>query len=347
MGSGQHMIRNARIEDYSLLLPKIEQIQFYCGRWHRNAVLEPAAVKNLKRMMIASSAASSTRIEGARLNDAQALDVLSQSKILYEERSAREVLGYAKALDHIFKLKQARGKILDREFIFIIHRMIMKYEPVGLTGLFRLGEVNVTDGRGGALLFCALPDLIPGFMKTCIKDLCSVWKSGKTSRLLAIVGFVAEFLAIHPFEDGNGRCARLLTVHLLRQAGHDYVEYTSLERQIEKKKVRYYLILNEAQKTGKMDGWSHFFLDTILAAQNDLEKRLRTVSVSSSRGQSPLLKEVLDIFRTQGTLRAGEIVRLTQKSPAGVRKALSVLVKNRLVKSYGKNRGRYYCLTKP
>jgi len=338
------MIRNVRIDDYASLLPKIEEIQFYSGRWHRNAVLEPAAITNLKRVAIATSAGSSTRIEGATLSDQQALEVIRKKKIVFEERSAGEVLGYAEALDWVFQKAVCGRSVVDREILFALHRKLMRYTPTGRTGRFRLEEVNVADGKGGALLICALPDLVPGFTRNAINHLCGNWKDPRCSKLLQIAEFVAEFLAIHPFEDGNGRCARLLTVYLLHRAGHEYIEYTSLEKQIEKNKMQYYLSLNEAQKTGRLDRWLHFFFDTLLAAQEDLEARLRASVALPWAVRSVLQKEVLDLFKTTGTLKAGEIIELTKKSPAGVRKALALLVKKKLVASSGKNRGRYYRL---
>jgi len=69
--------------------------------------------------------------------------------------------------------------------------------------------------------------------------------------LILIANFIFEYLAIHPFQDGNGRTSRLLTNLLLLQNGYDFVRIVSHERLIEESKAEYYLALNKTQKTWK------------------------------------------------------------------------------------------------
>jgi Fic family protein len=67
--------------------------------------------------------------------------------------------------------------------------------------------------------------------------------------LLVISIFVVVFLAIHPFQDGNGRLSRILTTLLLLKAGYAYVPFSSLESVIEQHKESYYLALRRTQST--------------------------------------------------------------------------------------------------
>ena len=336
------MVRNARFENLEPLLSPIEAVGRFSGQWQRNVMLEPAAVKSLKRMIIATSAGASTRIEGADLNNQQALDVIRKKKNPYEDRSAAEVLGYSEALQFALRRQVADGPVLSQELIKQLHGKMMKYMKGTLSGRYRFTEVNVTDGRGGILLVCALPDLIPAFMKNAVGRLVRDWRTADRSKLVIIADFIAEFLAIHPFEDGNGRCARLLTVMLLKMADHTYLEYTSLEEQIEKHKAQYYISLNKTQKTGVLDGWVSFFLMTLREAQIDLEVRLKRKAPGLKDGSTFLMHELMDIFKVRATCTAGALVELTGKSPAGVRKALNHMVGKRIIRAYGKNRGRYY-----
>ena len=69
--------------------------------------------------------------------------------------------------------------------------------------------------------------------------------------LLVMCNFVFEFLAIHPFIDGNGRLSRALTNLLLLQSGYSYIPYVSLEEIMEVKKIEYYLALRATQKIVK------------------------------------------------------------------------------------------------
>ncbi|OWZ24993.1 Fic family protein [Wolbachia endosymbiont of Wuchereria bancrofti] len=65
--------------------------------------------------------------------------------------------------------------------------------------------------------------------------------------LLITIIFIVTFLAIHPFQDGNGRLSCILTTLLLLKLGYDYVPYSSLESIIESNKESYYLALRRTQ----------------------------------------------------------------------------------------------------
>jgi len=82
MADKKHMISNLRFENLETLIPAIEAVTRFCGEWQRNSLLEPAAVKSLRQLIIATSSAASTRIEGASLNNRQAFDVIRKKKKL-------------------------------------------------------------------------------------------------------------------------------------------------------------------------------------------------------------------------------------------------------------------------
>jgi len=87
------------------------------------------------------------------------------------------------------------------------------------------------------------------------------------------------FLAIHPFQDGNGRLSRVLTTLLLLRAGYLYVPYASLERVVEENKDLYYKALRRTQTTLKADApdwepWIGFFLRALKKQKDSLAKRL-------------------------------------------------------------------------
>ena len=63
--------------------------------------------------------------------------------------------------------------------------------------------------------------------------------------LILIPAFITDFLCIHPFNDGNGRMSRLLTLLLLYKSGYEVGKYASLEKQIENTKDVYYNVLRD------------------------------------------------------------------------------------------------------
>ena len=91
--------------------------------------------------------------------------------------------------------------------------------------------------------------------------------------LILIANFIFEYLAIHPFQDGNGRTSRLITNLMLLKQGYGFAQVVSHERLIEANKIDYYLALNKTQSTWKKESeniapWLLFFL-RIVKAQSE------------------------------------------------------------------------------
>jgi Fic family protein len=110
--------------------------------------------------------------------------------------------------------------------------------------------------------------------------------------LLLVPAFILDFLCIHPFRDGNGRIARLLTLLLLYQAGYEVGRYISIERIIEDTKETYYESLNASSRRwheGKHDlsPWRDYFLGVLLAAYRECEERAGLVT--GARGSKQAL----------------------------------------------------------
>ncbi len=114
---------------------------------------------------------------------------------------------------------------------------------------------------------------------------------GQHPRLLLVGVYVFDFLMIHPFDDGNGRMSRLLTLLLLYQAGHEVGRFVSLERLIEKSKETYYECL-ERSTAGWDEGshdiwpWLNYFLAILTGAYNEFEARAGTLTATDgSKGE--------------------------------------------------------------
>ena len=148
-------------------------------------------------------------------------------------------------------------------------------------------------------------------------DRASAWlddaRTNKTLHPLLIVAvFIVVFLAIHPFQDGNGRLARILTTLLLLQAGYSHVPYSSVESMIENSKEGYYLALRQTQGTLKADApdcqpWLLFFMRA-------LQQQMRTLAQEVERERSAvelsdLAVKILDYARTQGRVTTRDMVR--------------------------------------
>jgi Fic family protein len=131
--------------------------------------------------------------------------------------------------------------------------------------------------------------------------------------LLVVAAFIVRFLAIHPFQDGNGRLARVLTNLCLLRTGYTYMPYASLERVIEENREQYYRSLRSAQGTldkdeSHLSDWLRFFLHCLIAQKNSLNEKVRRERVMSAL--SPLDEQLIQLAREHGrlTLAAAESV---------------------------------------
>jgi Fic family protein len=102
--------------------------------------------------------------------------------------------------------------------------------------------------------------------------------------LYAIACLILDFLCIHPFRDGNGRVARLLTLLALYQNGFHVGRYISIERIIEGTKEDYYRTLNQSSQRWhearhNVMPWAHFFFATVLTAYKEFSERAGELSV--------------------------------------------------------------------
>ena len=114
------------------------------------------------------------------------------------------------------------------------------------------------------------------------------WEKGEIDSLLLIPAYVLDFLCIHPFTDGNGRMARLLTLLLLYQAGFRVGRYISLEQLIENQREGYYDALYKSSQGwhqgehSLLPWWEYFLGVMLLTAYREFERR--TGELTSAHG---------------------------------------------------------------
>jgi Fic family protein len=177
------------------------------------------------------------------------------------------------------------------------------------------------------------------------------WTNGaletKSLHPLLVIGiFVVVFLAIHPFQDGNGRPSRLLTTLLMLKTGYSYVPYSSMESIIETNKESYYLALQKTQKSwqnGKPDWapWLLFFLQCLQRQKEHLRVKLSREKMLMEQF-SPLHQTILDLLKAHGRLKISAIQALTDTNRNTLKKAMALLVKNRQVVLHGRGRSAWY-----
>ncbi|MBP9699424.1 MAG: Fic family protein [Elusimicrobia bacterium] len=221
------------------ILVKIAQIDELKGQWISGAQLGPQVLGRLKKSVLVTSTGASTRIEGASLSD-QDIEKLMRGLSIqkFTDRDKQEVRGYYELLQNVFEAWQtipfSEGSIKH------FHKELLKFVEKDKLhrGDYKKSENKVemisAEGKVRATIFDPTPAyLTPNEMQELVEWTRSTLTDRKYHPLLVIGNFIVEFLAIHPFQDGNGRMSRILTNLLMLRSGYLHVPYVSHEKFVE------------------------------------------------------------------------------------------------------------------
>jgi len=268
----------------------------------------PEMLENLRRVALIESTESSNRLEGIVADSDKRLRALVNERSTPENRTEGEIAGYRDVLDTIHQ-NHADIPFSDR-VVLQCHRDLLKY-ATGAGGRWKVSanEIRETlpDGSKRIRFSPLAPHLTEDGMRDLHDDFHLAIKTGTWDPLLLIPFYILDFLCIHPFSDGNGRMARLLTLLALYQQGYEVGRYISLERVIEKTKDSYYdtlLLSSQGWHEGKHDvwPWTEYFLGSLLAAYSEFETRFDRVS--SGRGsKTDTVKNAIAAFLGDFTLQ--------------------------------------------
>lgn len=282
------------------LLQSVRAVGEFKGKEELYKSQIPQALETLRQAAIIQSTESSNRIEGvtAPLKRIQQL-VLEKTKP--RNRSEAEIAGYRDVLDTIHT--SHAGVPFTPRVVLQFHRHLYRFTDTE-GGKWKPVDNEITQiGPDGArtIRFKPVPAFATGeYMEKLHDEFNERWKAGSVEKLLLIPAYVLDFLCIHPFLDGNGRMARLLTLLLLYQAGYDVGRYISLEKIVEESKETYYEALYNSSQgwhKGKHDlqPWTEYLLGVILAAYKEFENR--TGFLTTSRGaKTEMVQEVIASF---------------------------------------------------
>ncbi len=241
----------------------------------------PEALASLRSLAMVESTISSNRLEGISVGDELARKIVLKSA-QPRRRSEQEIAGYRDALALVHESKDLH---FTMDVIRRLHATIYMYLPEGGGSWKREDNVILERRPDGTTRIRFRP--VPAAMTNdAMEKLVERYKLAMEDRgdPLAIIPLaVLDFLCVHPFKDGNGRAARLLTLLLLYHAGYNVGRYISLERIIEESGESYYETLEKSSHgwhEGKHDvlPWLTYFWGVMLRAYKEFEERVGTVT---------------------------------------------------------------------
>ncbi len=334
-------------------LKLIAELDRFKGNWSATQLLAPDRLQSLKQVATIESIGSSTRIEGAKLSNLEIEKLLLGIKTFsFRSRDEQEVAGYAEAMELVFSsFKDLR---LTENHIKQLHSVLLKFSQKDERhrGKYKKfpNHVEAFDAEGkslGVVFETTKPFDTPKRMTELLDWTNKTLQEDEMHPLLVISIFVVHFLAIHPFQDGNGRLSRVLTTLLLLQYGYSYVPFSSFERIIEANKERYYLALRRAQSTlrkgdAKLSDWIHFFLESMVKQKEHLEKKLKSEALIGELPETS--SQIIQFIKDHGRATVAQIVAVTGKNRNTVKAHLQRLVRDGRLTQHGKHKGTWYGL---
>jgi len=330
----------------------IDYIDTFNKSWQTLTHLAPEQLKVLRHIATIESVGSSTRIEGVKLSDKEVEKLLSGlTTKSFKSRDEEEVLGYAHVMEEIFASYEYIP--LTENYIKQLHAMLLQYstKDVRHRGEYKKFSNNVeafdAQGRSLGIVFeTASPFDTISQMDNLVEWTNKAFDSHEKHPLVIIGVFIVTFLAIHPFQDGNGRLSRILTTLLLLKSGYFYVPYSSLETIVEATKESYYRALRLTQATLKKENadfipWLTYFFRSLQKQIERLEftmKRERITYVSLPK----LAEQILQLVKKQQKVAVADILQETQAPRSTVKKYLNMLIDQKYIMRHGQGRNVWY-----
>ncbi len=330
-----------RIYDYNkkwkqLLTPEIvtmlSQIHEFKGEQNLFIEAQSDTLTQLVEIAKIQSTEASNKIEGIFTSD-ERLKKLVTNKTTPRSRNEQEIAGYRDVLSTIhdsYEFIPVRPSI-----ILQLHRDLYKFSGKSIGGAYKNADNVIAEEDNEGNRFVRFQPIPAWETPDAIEALCDAFDDAiarnEADPLLIIPLFILDFLCIHPFNDGNGRMSRLLTLLLLYRAGYIVGKYISIEKVIETSKDTYYEALQSSSQGWheEENDYAHFvryMLGVILSAYRDFSSRVRVLTTSGMSKPDRIRELIKD---TLGKITKTEIMqKCPDISQVTVQRALNELVKN-------------------
>lgn len=323
----------------------------------RSRVL-PLNEAQLRRQAILRMAHTSTSIEGNKLAQFEVGKVIEGKSVRGSQKDILEVENYYQALKLLDEMAKSK-KDISLEEILKLHKMVIQ----GLvekekTGKFRPADVYVLDDLGDGreiVRFKAPPTEDVPKMITDLLDWLKKSKKQDVDPIIRAGILHLQFVTIHPFTDGNGRLARLLTQLQLYRDGWDFRKIIVLEDYYNRDRMSYYNAENRAQgKNYQTDmdfsTWLEFFTTGFLVEARRVLEQIQSIGFGkvSKKSEQIFLDaaeiQIMDFLTTTGGITSDDVLDILKVAKRTAQLKLKGLTDKGLLKLNGKGPASYYTL---
>jgi len=283
----------------SNIINLISKIHEYKGKQSYLLDTKKDTLETLLKVAKIQSTSSSNKIEGIYTTDKRINEIVNQ-KLEPKNRNEEEIAGYRDVLSLIHE----NYNFIDitQNTILQLHRDLYKYTGYSYGGKFKNSQNYIEEENEKGEKKIRFTPLSPVETPIAIEDLCKNYNelvNNESCDLLVLISiFILDFVSIHPFNDGNGRMSRLLTLLLLYKANYLVGKYISIEKIIEETKDSYYDTLEKSSVKwhDNENDYSYFveyYLGIILNAYKEFDSRINIVENKKVTAYD----RIIDIFK--------------------------------------------------
>jgi Fic family protein len=302
----------------------------------------PQVLEALRTAATIESTDASNRLEGITVPEPRIKDLVLRNT-QPRNRSEQESAGYRDALELIHEVRKDMPVTVN--VVRQLHARVYSHLAEDVGHWKTVDNDIVERAPDGAIIrvrFHAVPAVATPQAMDNLVDRYALAEQERQEPLVLIPLVVLDFLCIHPFRDGNGRVARLLTLLLLYHFDYEVGRYISLERIFEKSKDSYYDTL-EASSRGWHEGehdvnpWLNYFWGVLQRAYNEFEERVGHIGT----GRGSKSQQVRDaVARKLGSFAISDLERdCPGVSKETIRNVLQEMRAEGLLEMRGRGRG--------
>lgn len=342
-----------------LILSRIVETAEIKAAVERSRVL-PLNEAQLRREAILKMAHTSTSIEGNKLAQFEVGKVQEGKSVRAPQKDILEVENYLNALKFLDELSKTKDPLTVEEILKMHKTVINGLVDGEKVGKFRPADVYVIDDLGGGkerLRFKAPPaSQVPGLINDLLEWVKFALEAGTHPIIIAGI-FHLEFVSIHPFTDGNGRVARLLTQLLLYRMNWDFRKIIVLEDYYNHDRASYYNAEHydegkEYQQGRDFTYWLEYFSTGFLVEARKSLEQIQSIGygqVSKSTEQIYLDRDeiqIMDFLTTIGSITSEDVVDILKVSKRTAQLKLKRLLGYGLLERQGQTTATVYILKK-
>ena len=328
-----------------LLCSKIHECK---GRQDLFVRQKPTQLDRLVEISKIQSTEASNRIEGI-VTTSTRMKQLFKEKTTPKNRDEKEILGYRDVLNTIHESHDYID--VSPNHILQLHRDLLKRAGFTYSGHFKNTQNYIKETKPDGTEVVRFTPLAPYETPDAIEMICRSFSETlameNVDPLILIPAFICDFLCIHPFNDGNGRMSRLLTLLLLYKSGYKVGKYISIEKQIEKTKDVYYDVLQEIDH-----GWHEeendptpfikYMLQLVLACYKEFEERVGVMDDSGVKSSAyDIVKAYTD--NKLGKFTAADVLaNCPRVGRTSAFNALKKLTEEEYIEKHGERQNAFY-----